>query len=249
MSRDEGRGCSPWTTTSSLRLLFCGEERRKTTWGKIAGGRSVEREEQGRRAMGERAQRAWSPWKEMSQRPGKEEPCARTGKTEGRDGGGKWRGALASCCWRYKKGGGRANMGAGRELVHAMDVPAAKPEGGAPMGASPTAPGKPGRRELTGRGTEHREQRSGHGRSSACQRRWAPCCSRGEEGHCCCAREKKTGRKKVAARGVGEKLPSARGGTSIYRGVIGLGFLSGPNGLGGAWPKISNRAALNYFPE
>jgi hypothetical protein len=44
----------------------------------------------------------------------------------------------------------------GRKLAHAMDVPAAKPEGGAPMGASPTAPG----RELVGRGAEHREWRS-----------------------------------------------------------------------------------------
>jgi hypothetical protein len=35
----------------------------------------------------------------------KEALCARTGKTEGRDVGEKWRGALASCCWRYKKGG------------------------------------------------------------------------------------------------------------------------------------------------
>jgi hypothetical protein len=45
----------------------------------------------------------------------------------------------------------------GRKLAHAMDVPAAKPEGGAPIGASPTAPG---RRELAGRGAEHREWRS-----------------------------------------------------------------------------------------
>jgi hypothetical protein len=39
------------------------------------------------------------------------------------------------------------------------------------------------------------EQRSGHGRSSACRRRWAPCSSRGEEGRCCRASEKKTGRR------------------------------------------------------
>jgi hypothetical protein len=36
-------------------------ERRKTAWGKLQGGkRSVEREEQGRRTMGERAQGAWN---------------------------------------------------------------------------------------------------------------------------------------------------------------------------------------------
>jgi hypothetical protein len=36
-------------------------------------------------------------------------------------------------------------------------------------------------------------------------------------------------------------------GTSIYRHGLGLGFLSGPNGLGWAWPKTQNRAALNIF--
>jgi hypothetical protein len=45
----------------------------------------------------------------------------------------------------------------GRKLAHAMDVPATKLEGGAPMGASPTAPG---RRELAWRGVEHMEWRS-----------------------------------------------------------------------------------------
>jgi hypothetical protein len=45
-------------------------------------------------------------------------------------------------------------------------------------------------------------------------------------------KKKRQGRKKVAVRGVGEKLPSARGGTSIYRHELGFGFLSGPNGLG-----------------
>jgi hypothetical protein len=38
-------------------------------------------------------------------------------------------------------------------------------------------------------------------------------------------------------------------GTSIYRYGLGLGFFSGPIGLEWAWPKITNRAALNYFPE
>jgi hypothetical protein len=36
-------------------------------------------------------------------------------------------------------------------------------------------------------------------------------------------------------------------GTSIYRHGLGLGFLSGPNGLGWAWPKTRNRAVLNIF--
>ena len=62
-------------------------------------------------------------------------------------------------------------------------------------------------------------------------------------------KKKRQGRKKVAARGVGEKLPSARGGTSIYRHELGLGYFSGPIGLEWALPKIFNRAALNYFPE
>ena len=35
--------------------------------------------------------------------------------------------------------------------------------------------------------------------------------------------------------------------TSIYRHGLGLGFLSGPNGLEWAWPKMLNRVALNYF--
>jgi hypothetical protein len=29
--------------------------------------------------------------------------------------------------------------------------------------------------------------------------------------------------------------------------ALGLGFLSGPNGLGWAWPKTHNRAVLNIF--
>jgi hypothetical protein len=36
-------------------------------------------------------------------------------------------------------------------------------------------------------------------------------------------------------------------GTSIYRHGLGLGFLSGPNGLGWAWPKTRNRVVLNIF--
>jgi hypothetical protein len=36
-------------------------------------------------------------------------------------------------------------------------------------------------------------------------------------------------------------------GTSIYRHGLGLGFLSRTNGLGWAWPKTRNRAALNIF--
>jgi hypothetical protein len=61
-------GAWPWVTTSSLRLLFCGEKRSRE---------------------------------------------------------GRW--LLAAEGIRK----GRAHLGAGRELVHAMDVPAAKPEGGA----------------------------------------------------------------------------------------------------------------------
>ena len=33
----------------------------------------------------------------------------------------------------------------------------------------------------------------------------------------------------------------------IYRHGLGLGFLSGPNGLEWAWPKKLNRVAPNYF--
>jgi hypothetical protein len=42
------------------------------------------------------------------------------------------------------------------------------------MESSPNAQGKTGRRELAGRGAEHREQRSGHGRSSAAWELGAP---------------------------------------------------------------------------
>jgi hypothetical protein len=38
----------------------------------------------------------------------------------------------------------------------------------------------------------------------------------------------------------GERAP-------IYRHGLGLGFLSGPNGLKWAWPKTLNRVTLNYF--
>jgi hypothetical protein len=36
-------------------------------------------------------------------------------------------------------------------------------------------------------------------------------------------------------------------GIRIYRGALGLGFSSGPIGLGWACPKTRNRVALNYF--
>jgi hypothetical protein len=36
------------------------------------------------------------------------------------------------------------------------------------------------------------------------------------------------------------KLPCAREGVCIYRETLGLGFLSGPNGLSWAGPKHSN---------
>jgi hypothetical protein len=49
-------------------------------------------------------------------------------------------------------------------------------------------------------------------------------------------------------RGGSEKVPQVQErGTSIYRHVLGLGFLSGPIGLEWAWPKILNRATLNSF--
>jgi hypothetical protein len=67
---------------------------------------------------------------------------------------GKLEGGAGFLLLEVQERWGRANMGAGRELFHAMDVLAAKLEGGAPMGASPTAPGKLGRRELAGRGAE-----------------------------------------------------------------------------------------------
>jgi hypothetical protein len=45
-------------------------------------------------------------------------------------------------------------------------------------------------------------------------------------------------KKVVAARGVDAIFPICKGrGTSIYRRGLGLGFLSGPIGLGWAGPK------------
>lgn len=41
--------------------------------------------------------------------------------------------------------------------------------------------------------------------------------------------------------------PIARRGLLFIEEVLGLGFLSGPNGLGWAWPKTQNRDALNIF--
>jgi hypothetical protein len=49
-------------------------------------------------------------------------------------------------------------------------------------------------------------------------------------------------------RGVGVKNCQVQGeSTSICRKWLGLGFFSGPNGLGWAWPKTRNRATLNIF--
>ena len=50
--------------------------------------------------------------------------------------------------------------------------------------------------------------------------------------------------------GVGVQNCQVQGeSTPIYRKWLGLGFLSGPNGLGfkWAWPETCNRAALNLF--
>jgi hypothetical protein len=60
---------------------------------------------------------------------------------------------------------------------------------------------------------------------------------------------KKPGRKKVAARGVSEKLPNARGEGFIFiEEALGLGFSHGPNGLGWAGPNTqTGRAKL--FPR
>jgi hypothetical protein len=84
-------------------------------------------------------------------------------------------------------------------------------------------------------------------------RAWAPWLGHDGEGSSLVAvgavKKKRQGRKKVAARGVGKKLPSARGGTSIYRHELGLGFFSGTIGLEWAWPKTLKRAALIYFSE
>jgi hypothetical protein len=83
------------------------------------------------------------------------------------------------------------------------------------------------------------------------------CCSAAEGDSVLAAdavKEKEIGKEKVAAtenRGVGVKTypKCKRGGTSIYRHGLGLGFLSGPIGLEWAWPKTLKRTALNYFPE
>jgi hypothetical protein len=44
-----------------------------------------------------------------------------------------------------------------------------------------------------------------------------------------------------------QNSPSARERAPIYRHGLGLGFLSGPIGLGWAGPKMLNRATLIYF--
>jgi hypothetical protein len=67
-------------------------------------------------------------------------------------------------------------------------------------------------------------------------------------------REGEEGREKeVAARkngGVGVQKCQMQGERDpIYRHGLGLGFLSGPNGLEWAWPKTRNQAALKYFSE
>jgi hypothetical protein len=102
-----------------------------------------------------------------------------------------------------------------------------------------------------GAGRAPLENREGHRQEGA--RAWAPWLGHDGEGSSLVAvgavKKKRQGRKKVAARGVGEKLPSARGGTSKYRHELGLGFFSGPIGLEWAWPKTPKRAALIYFLE
>jgi hypothetical protein len=53
-------------------------------------------------------------------------------------------------------------------------------------------------------------------------------------------------------RGGSAKQPKCKGkGVHIYRGALGLGFLSGPNGMGfkWAWPKTCNSGCAKYFPE
>ena len=64
-------------------------------------------------------------------------------------------------------------------------------------------------------------------------------------------KEKETWKEKVAARkirGVGMENSQVQGrSTSIYRHGLGLGFLSGPNGLEWAWPKTLNRVTLIIF--
>jgi hypothetical protein len=52
--------------------------------------------------------------------------------------------------------------------------------------------------------------------------------------------------------GVGVNKSQVQGrGVCIYREALGLGFLSGPNGLGfkWAWPKTCNSGCAKYFPE
>jgi hypothetical protein len=77
----------------------------------------------------------------------------------------------------------------------------------------------------------------------------APCA--GEEGPL--LRVGEEAREAMAAEkmiGVGVQNCQVQGeSTPIYRKWLGLGFLSGPNGLGfkWAWPETCNRAALNIF--
>jgi hypothetical protein len=66
-------------------------------------------------------------------------------------------------------------------------------------------------------------------------------CSGVREGAWAAAVREKTGKEKVAARrirGVGVQNSQGQGrSTPIYRKMLGLGFLSGPNGLGWAGPN------------
>jgi hypothetical protein len=108
---------------------------------------------------------------------------------------------------------------------------------------------------LAGRGARSREHTGRwrrHGREAAPWELGArlPACSRVGEGGRLLLREGEGGRewRLGELEGWEWKISKfARERAPIYRHVLGLGFVSGPIGLGWAWPKTRNRAALNIF--
>jgi hypothetical protein len=152
------RRCADWVDAG------CGQAHRSYgVWPDEVGRRSCSRAQDGARS------RARSGKVELLLGTMGSSASAMGKKGEGGRGAGWGRWGSRLPCVEEEQGGRRVEEmvgwsrgtrahGAGREKAHPRHgCPCCQPEGGAPMGASPTVPG---RRELAGRGAEHREWRS-----------------------------------------------------------------------------------------
>jgi hypothetical protein len=197
----ESRGVAPWTTMSSLLELRL-EEVPRPGWSRGAHVWNLR--------QGEIGWKIWAPWVEQT--------CAEEGGRASSSRGGLEEGEVG-LLGRFAGARARRRTRSASHGEAAGDL-----QGGSAMGKLELEPWSMGGKRVLSWSKPTRGRRSREGTRPWREARLLEL--RRHHGRCCTSvreeqeggwhGEKKPGRKKVAARGVGEKLPSARGERFIF---------------------------------